>query len=98
MFQLSNKPTFKFKVKVKQARDSGKLEEFEFSAEYKRLEQPGIKEVLALPADQVFKKVTEEIWIGWTVGDIKMPDGTNLEPSADGRAALLAEPGVPQAI
>jgi len=97
-FQLSNKPTFKYKVKVKQARDAGKLEEFEFTAEYKRLDQAAIKDVLALTSEQIFRKITEELWVGWVVGEIKALDGSNLEPSAEGRAAMLLEPGVPQAL
>lgn len=106
MFQLSKAATFKYKIKIKQARDKGTIEEFEFTAEYRRLEQPAIKAVLELPAEKIFTKVIgggeipadQALWVGWVVGEIKTPDGSNLEPSADGRQALLLEPGAPQAI
>jgi hypothetical protein len=98
MFQLLNAKTFRYKVKVKQARDTGGLQEFEFTAEYRRLLQPEIKAVLELGTTEVFRKVVDELWTGWVAGDIKQPDGSNLDPSTEGRAALMLEPGVPQAI
>jgi hypothetical protein len=60
-FVLSKAETFKYAVKVKQAAQSGRLETFEFLAEFKRRKEPEIKEIMRAGD----AKVIEE-WVGWS--------------------------------
>jgi hypothetical protein len=100
-FVLSNKPSFKYTVKVKRPGDGGALEEFEFLGEYKRLPQPEIDELIKRPpADAV---LVERVFLGWSgVKTMVKVEGLDVEQdlqvTPDNRVALLAEPGARAAI
>jgi hypothetical protein len=73
---------------VKQARDTGKLQEFEFTAEFKPARCSRRSRPCSSSArPRSFKKVVDELWTGWVAGDIKQPDGSNLDPSRRSRRA-----------
>jgi hypothetical protein len=96
-FVLSKKETFRYLVKVRQARDSGKLEEFEFTAEFRRLDQAKVRELLAKGLAD--RKLLDEVWVGWSgVKTLVSRDGVEVEEempvTPTNREALLLEPGV----
>ncbi len=100
-FVLSKKKSFKYAVRVKQARESGRLEVFEFLGEFKRLDQPAIRALVT--AGKKDSEILEEVWLGWS--GIKAPverEGVEVEEELPvtpaNRAMLLAEPGVEAAL
>jgi hypothetical protein len=102
-FVLSKKPTFKYAVKVKQARDSGKLEVFEFQREFKRLEQPRIRELAVKPPPD--RALLDEVWVGWAGVKALVKQGEDgpeveqdLPVTPENRELLLREPGVEAAL
>ena len=100
-FVLSKKPTFRYAVRVKQARESGRLEIFEFMGEFKRLDQPAIREQMkTLKSD---RDLLDAVWVGWSgVKCLVERDGVQVEEdmpvTPQNREALLAEPGVEAAL
>jgi hypothetical protein len=98
---LSTRPTFKYKVKVKQPNDKGDLVAIEFLGEFTRLQQPEVDELLkSPPGDQ---GIIDRVFVAWSgVKTIVKVEDKDVEQDLivtdDNRAALLAEPGVRAAI
>lgn len=109
-FVLSNKTTFKFKVKVRRPGngETGDFEAFDFVGEFKRLPQAEVDKLMRNPpvdtrlvADDV--EADGNVFLGWSgVKHVVNVDGKDVEQellvTPTNRLALLAEAGVRTAI
>ncbi len=98
---LSTKPTFKYKVKVKQPGEAGDLVILEFLGEFNRLPQPEIDALMQ--KQQQDAELVDRVFVGWSgVKTMVKQDDKDVEQDLavtdDNRKALLAEPGVRSAI
>lgn len=101
MFVLSKSPTFKYEVSVKQARESGKLESFAFTAEFRRFNQEEIRQISAEAGND--RALLDKVWVGWSGVQTLVDEGgvqvaKELPVTAENREALLREPGVEVAL
>ena len=102
-FVLSKKSTFHYLVKVRQPRESGKIEEFEFQGVFNRLPQDEIRKLMEAPPPD--RERLDKVWVGWVKGPTgiktmaKNGDGpeeiqVDLEDTEANRLLLLdKEPG-----
>lgn len=98
MFVLSQKTTYTWPVKYEYAKDDGRFEKTEFSAEFRRLPQSRLDEIHKQARDGTLEdeSLIDSVLIGWS--GIKTADGDEFTVNEGNRAILLDLPGMRAAI
>lgn len=95
MFKIASKPTFKWPVKFKVIGDNGKYESVSFTAEFNRLNQTEIQDLLDKlkdeSADYNDVKLCREVMVGFE--GVQDEDGQTLDYDDTARDMVLDVPG-----
>lgn len=95
-FKLSDKPTFRFRVEVKRPDEStGRWAAFDFVGEFRTRSRPEIEAMIKQGLGSDAELLATE-FVGWA--GVADADGKPLEVNDVNRTALLAAPGVQNAI
>lgn len=92
MFRIDDSDSYKWPVTVEIPRDGGKFTKATFTAEFKRVGQARINEIVQQSRDEDDRDFLNEVFVGFE--DVEDADGSKLEYSETARGKLLDIPYV----